>query len=344
LDRFIVGTGRCGSTLLSKMMAENVRLLSIFEYFNGLDVVRRFAPEPVSGRDYADLISAEQPFLTAVLRRGYPVEEVLYPFADDPRTPPEDRGRYHREDPLPWILVGTIPRITSRPDELFDEVMAFANGLPEQPMRDHHRALFEWLTRRFERDYWVERAGGSIDYVGSLASEFPDARFVHIHRDGREVALSIREHHAFRLPVTVMYDAPTESGLRASELDDLNLHGAPAPDGSDPLSQIIASRPPVEFFGRYWHDQVQRGMQALGALDPARRLDVRFEELVMEPAAVLARIADFFELGGDRGWIARAAALSRGLPPTRFDRLRPDEQERLQAVCAPALELLNRRP
>ena len=343
MDRFIIGTGRCGSTLLSKMMAENPRLLSIFEFFNGLDALKRFAPEPVGGGAFGALISAEQPFLTAVLRRGYPVEEVLYPFADDPPLEHRPAGRYRRDDPLPWILVGTLPRITDRPDSLFDAVLEFAEQQPEQPLRDHYRALFDWLAKRFDRDYWVERAGSSIDYVGSLATEFPESRFVHIHRDGREVALSIREHHAFRLPVTVMYDAPTESGLRASQLESLDLHAVPSPDGDDPLSLIIASRPPVEYFGRFWHDQVQRGMQVLPSLGPGRCLDVRFEELVLAPRRVLTKIADFFELDGERGWIDRAARLSRGMPALRFDRLPPREQELLMDACRPALELLGRR-
>ena len=33
MDRFIVGTGRCGSTLLSRMLAENPTTLSVFEFF-----------------------------------------------------------------------------------------------------------------------------------------------------------------------------------------------------------------------------------------------------------------------------------------------------------------------
>ena len=37
MDRFIVGTGRCGSTLLSRMLACHPAVCSIFEFFNGLD-------------------------------------------------------------------------------------------------------------------------------------------------------------------------------------------------------------------------------------------------------------------------------------------------------------------
>jgi len=71
MDRFIVGTGRCGSTLLSRMLAEHHAVLSLFELFNGIDGARRFAPAPIPGAELAKLVAAEQPFVTAVLRRGY---------------------------------------------------------------------------------------------------------------------------------------------------------------------------------------------------------------------------------------------------------------------------------
>src|SRR3990172_7835209 len=104
--RFVVGTGRCGSTLLSRMLAENPATLSLFEVFNGLDPGRRFASEPITGKEFAELLSTPQPMLTAVLRRGYPVEEVTYPFA---------RGRYRRDVDLPWILVSTLPWLAAHP-------------------------------------------------------------------------------------------------------------------------------------------------------------------------------------------------------------------------------------
>lgn len=327
MDRFIVGTGRCGSTLLSRMLAENPATCSIFEYFNGLDVSRRFQPGAVSGEDFADLISAEQKVVTAVLRRGYPVAEITYPFGSG--------GRYRRDEPLPWILVSLLPRLTDEPDRLFDEVMDFGRSRPIAPMVAHHRALFDWLRDRLGRDHWIERAGSSIDYLGALVEHFPGARFLHIHRDGCEAALSMREHHAFRLPIAILYQAQEGVGPAMAEID---FDAEPTPE--DPISRILSGEPPVEYYGRYWSDQVRRGCEAVARIGPGDYHELRFEDLVEAPARVLAEIADFFDLDRQGGWIERAAALVQGRPASRFEKLSPDSRRRLEEACRPGRTLL----
>jgi len=330
VDRFVVGTGRCGSTLLSRMLAASPQVLSVFEFFNGLDVARRFGAEPVAGAQVAELISQEQPFLSAVLRRGYAVPEVVYPF---------DRGRYRREDPLPWVLVSLLPRLVDDPDALFDESVAWLAERGRLPIVEHYRALLDFWVQRLGRELWVERSGSSLDYVDALATAFPEARFVHLHREGPEVALSMRGFAAYRLPVAVMYDVATERGMPLAELGDFDLQAAPR--GDDAVSQILASPPPVEVFGRYWSDQIERGSDALARLDPARVLSLRFEQLAEEAAPQLRRVADFFEIDSQRdSWISRAAALTRGMPPRRLAKLAPDARARLLEACEPGTRRL----
>lgn len=332
MDRFIVGTGRCGSTLLSRMLGENPATCSLFEFFNGLDQSRRFGSRPIDGEAYAALVSAEQPVLTAVVRRGYPVEEVTYPYG---------RGRYRRDDGVPWILVSMLGRLTDTPDVLFDEAMAFVRTLPEQPPAAHHRTLFAWLTRRTGREHWIERSGSSIDYLDGLARTFPGARFLHIHRDGPEAALSMREHHAYRLPISLLYGAPVDDGRTLGDLGPFDVTAPPAND--DAISLILRSRPPAEYFGRYWTDQVLHGFRALRALDRAQYAEVRFEDLVAEPDRVLREICTFFDLDPGRdGWLARAAALVGRMPRRRGDGLPGPERAALEAACRPGMVLLGR--
>lgn len=317
MERFIVGTGRCGSTLLTRMLAQHPAVLPLNEFFTGLDWGKRFAPDPLSGADLAALIATPNDVVTQVTARGYDAEEVTYPF--------EATSRYRRDQGVPWVLVATLPRLSHTPDALFDETMAYARGLPPAPLAIQYRRLFDWLTARFDRRLWIERSGSSIDYVGDLARLYPNARFVHIHRDGHEAALSMRAHPFYRLAVNMLYALVPEA------------HG-----GEDPITALLESLPPVEIFGRYWSEQLTRGLAALRRLDPARHLAVRFEDLLTAPGDVLTTIGAFFELPGEPQWTDHAAALVRGAPAPRFEQLENEEQERLAQACREGQRLLGR--
>lgn len=323
----MVGTGRCGSTLLSRMLAACPSVLGLFEFFTGLDMARRFSAERVSGPEIAQLIASEQPVVTAVLRRGYPVEEITYPLDRD------GGARHGRGDALPWILVSTLPRLSDDPDRLFDRVIEFVSNGPTVPAREHYLRLFAWLGDAQGRPDWIERSGSSIDYAAGLLATFPEARLVHIHRDGPEVALSMREHHAYRLPISLLYDAPLDGGARVSALPPIDFDAEP--DEGDTISRILRARPPAEFFGRYWSDQIVRGMEALDALPGDRLLTIRFEDLVRDPKPALGRIGHFFGLEVSGGWLDAAAAMVRGIPPTRIDLLADEEREGLLEACRP---------
>ncbi len=329
LNRFIVGTGRCGSTLLSTMLGRNPGLLSLFEYFNGLDGSRRFRAQPMSGSEYRDLICEVHPFLHPVLERGYDVPEVTYPL-DDPAF------RFDRKTGVPWILAVSVPRLSDDPDALYDEIRAFLEREPERPPAEHAQALFRWLMKRLARSAWVERSAGALDYLGDLERSFPGARFLHIHRRGEEAALSMREHHAYRLAIVLTYQLPPGSGRSSAEL----RRAAP---GGDRMSQMIESRPSAEYFGRFWTGQVERGMAAAEKLDHTRFHSVRFEDLVAKPRDLVAEVAEFLALPDPGGaWLAEAAALVRGAPPSRAAQLPPDEASLLREACAPGNALLGR--
>ncbi len=332
MDRFVVGTGRCGSTLLSRMLAQQPSLLSIFEFFNGLDMTKRFSQDPVDGETFAKLLSQEHPIVTMVLSRGYKVEEITYPF-DRPDA------RYRRDQGLPWLLVSTLPRLTDDPDALFDEVVSLARTQPVQQLVAHYRALFDWLAARYDRSCWIERSGSSIDYLGSLYILFPEARFLHLHRDGPETALSMREHAAYRLAIHFVYERPRDTQPSIDDLRALETgRGA-----DDPITAILESRPPVEYFGGYWSQELEHGMRGAATLPAEQYMDVRFEDLVREPRETLNAISGFFELDSEASaWREKAAALVRGIPGTRFDLLTADEQRRLAEACRPGMQLLGR--
>ncbi len=326
--RFVVGTGRCGSTLLSRMLAQNERVLNLFEFFSGIDEFFRFRRDPVAGAELAARLREDHPVLTMVLKRGHAVPEVTYPFG-------APGARYAQGDPIPWILGIALARISGDPDALFDALLDEAEALPPRPLALHYAQLFAWLTRRCGKALWIERSGSSIGTLGTLAEFFPGARFVHLHRDGREAAISMREYPVLRVAVSLM------NGLLGEV--EYSHQGLEAIERSRPeaIDRLIAARPPIELFGRYWSGQVEEGYAALRALDPRAFLELRFEDLLEDPRRELGRIADFLELGSG-GWIERAAALVDRDPPARFASLPLDEQRRLDEACRPGLALLGR--
>jgi putative sulfotransferase len=312
------------------MLACDDAVLSLFEFFSGIDQFFRFGTDPVEGSELAARLEEDHPMLTMVLRRGYDVPEVAYPFD-------EARARLGRADPIPWTLAIAVARVTDEPDALFAEMLAAARAQPSQTLAIHYRQLLDWLSQRTGKKFWIERSGTSMDFAGELKSFFPGARFVHIHRDGYETALSMREYSVLRLAVPVMNGllGPVEyshEGLVAFEREN-----------SDAIDETLASRPPVELYGRYWSDQVERGMSVLAELAPGDVMEVRFEELVRDPAPILEEMAAFFEMSDvAAGWIDPAAALVKGVPPTRFGDLSSDEQDRLVEACAPGMRCLGR--
>jgi hypothetical protein len=327
--RFVVGTGRCGSTLLSRMLSENAALLSIFEFFSGIDQFFRFKSGVVEATELAMRLRQDHPMLTMTLARGYEVPEVVYPFG-------APGMRYALGDPIPWSLSIALPRISEDPDACFDRMIEAVLSQPPQPLSAHYRALLDGLTASLGKQCWIERSGSSVDTVGELVALFPEAKFVHIHRDGRETALSMREYPVLRVAIQVMYGLLGEI--------EYSHEGLSALERRDPgaIDRLLSARPPVELFGRYWSELIHKGWPSVIALGPERVLDLRFEAMVADPVTELRRIRDFFELPGGEDWIARGAKLVRGIPPLRFPELPPDEQRRLDAACADAMRLIGR--
>ena len=319
--RFVVGTGRCGSTLLSRMLGEHAAVTPIHEFFTGLDWGRRFAAEPMSGPDLADLLAGEQSVVTDVLARGHTADEIQYPFG-------QAGTRYRPGDPMPWLAVSMAPRLTDDPDALVGDLLAFASAQPTAPVADHYAAVFGWLTDRTTGPggCWIERSGSSIDYVGDLLAMFPDARIVHIHRDGREAALSIRAHPFYRLALALLYDLFPADLLAADE--------------AAAVTHAIDTAPPPAIAGAYWNDQVVRGVAALEAVPAGQQLTVRFEDVLEDPAETVERLARFFDLPEDPAFAARAAALVGPAPRRRFDELDADDRAALDTAVSEGRALL----
>lgn len=105
---------------------------------------------------------------------------------------------------------------------------------------------------------WAEKTPLNVRHFGWVLDHFPEARLVHVLRDGRDVVCSLREHPERRWVDGAWTRVPTTRS--------------------------------VESCARRWLEDTAAGMRFRG--DP-RYVEVRYEDLVREPAATLATLCAF---------------------------------------------------
>lgn len=331
---FVLSTGRCGSTMVSDVLNRHPCVLSLSEFFSavGMGVFRR---RRVTGNRMWELYTRQQTRTRLMLRGNY--DELLYPV-DDPNA------RFSRRD-MPPIMGATLPHLTDQYEALFDELEPVVNGQPTQPPAVHFRRLFEWLCQRLKRKVWAERSGGSLVFAYRLLSQFPDARIIHVYRDGRETALSMSRHYVFRTFVAAVL-AFRRVGIDVNRL----MAGSHYWDRISPWLDLLTKfsnpdRLPYDKltladFGEFWSAMIERGHRLFGHFPPDRLLNVRFEEVQVEPDAQIRRLIRFIDPSlEDEGWLREVARIPRPLP-SRFDQLGADERAMLTEGCRPGLERL----
>jgi hypothetical protein len=332
---FIVGTGRCGSTMMSSLVRLHPRLLSLSEFFMSLGG-RAFTLRQPDGERFWRLLSWLPPIAGRMLAKGPPMEEVLYGFGNGARFGPTD---------VPPILVTALPHLTRDCEALYDEIGPFLRSGGRAALGQHYRYLFEWLCRRFDRERVVERSGSSLLFVPALAHMFEDAKFVHLYRDGRDAAISMQRHTFFRLIVR-------SAGL--FERMGLDPYRPPFLFGTSrlyPLMEAVTGRflpierwraepPPLEVLGNYWSRSIASGEGILNTLAHERVLRLRYEDILARPREELARLMEF--LGPeyiDTAWLDQATTVPRKRL-SNWQNLPPDQQQRLTDACRQGLALL----
>lgn len=153
-------------------------------------------------------------------------------------------------------------------------VMQTYGNSPEDVARQL-RAIVEGLVANFRRrcgkPRWAEKTPHNVLHMTALGRIFPDARFVHVIRDGRDVACSL---------VTMNW-ADARTGRRVDYVRD------------------------IARAARYWRQVIETARrQAAEPLLAERVLEVRYEDLVGGPEAAMRRVLAFV----DEPWDDRVLA------------------------------------
>ena len=123
--------------------------------------------------------------------------------------------------------------------------------------------LYDELAALRAKPFAGEKTPDYVSQLPLLHTLFPEARFIHIVRDGRDVALSLLE-----------WATPTKG------------------PGRIPLW----SRDPMAVCALWWQRGVEAGRRDGAELGAERYLEVRYEDLVASPERGLREIANFLDL------------------------------------------------
>lgn len=327
-ERFIISTGRSGSTLLSNMVAENRRVLVLSEFMAGLEAISLPQGE-VDGAEFASFLWHDDGLSYMLrLRSDAPMEMLSAGRSGGPVSP--------RTGGTPSLLRTAFPAMApDDPEGLFFAAVEFAKRQKRRRTGVHLRALFEWLCERLGRDAWVERSGFGIRMFPWIREAFPSAQFLHLHRDGPEVALSMQNHPWFGIGIPFDFNPPEMADLVAAICNP-----STAPD--DYIMRLRRHPQPADLYGRHWSNMLCRAYRHLVKVPPERYSEMRFEDLGRDARTALADLAAFFQLPDDPGWIDRAAAMVEREVPSRLSLLSNEERLRLEAACLPGKILVGR--
>jgi len=123
---------------------------------------------------------------------------------------------------------------------------------------DFMRIIMDEIARNQNAVRWAVYDPDNVLHVARIKADIPEALFIHIIRDGRDIALSLKKMGGFQ-------PLPWDRGSRS----------------------LLAT-------ASYWEWMVRKG-QRYGRSIPADYIEIRYEELVYEPRGTLNKLGQFLD-------------------------------------------------
>jgi putative sulfotransferase len=315
----IVGSGRCGSTMLSRLISAEEQTLSVSESMGHRlrAFLIRDADQVLSGEEYWAILSRPGRALGGegriMHKLGWYPAQFSYP----------DTGRYAGDrGTIPPILVITLPQLTDDPDALFDQLAGLVPSFPSQTALSHHKMLLNLLANLLGKLRWVERTGASSEIAEPLLRTFSDAKIVYLTRNIADTALSMSRHPSFQM-TAVRDEFNARYGMDPFAPKAM-ARGKTLPDEADipsdlrpllphritleALSEVGRNLPRFEILAAHMNGCAE---QALADVQPANLYRVRYEDILANPVAELTRLGEYIGFEDPSGWAASVAGQVR---------------------------------
>jgi hypothetical protein len=144
----------------------------------------------------------------------------------------------------------------------------------ERKVVEFIRKIYDILPGSDKAVYWCEKTPANLLFADRLNGLFPDMKFIHLVRDGRDVVTSIMKNRFWPIACFSVYNK--------------------LPNDFEALRKIS---PPREFTvinaALYWRDSLTLGKAALSRLSASQIIEVKMEDLVDKKDGTVSMIGDF---------------------------------------------------
>jgi hypothetical protein len=187
-------------------------------------------------------------------------------------------------------------------------------------VRQHIRAAFQRLSTHTGARWIVEKTCANSLRVDFVQAVLPEAKYVFLVRDGRDVVASALKRWTSRLNLKytlrkALYVPMSDVPIYAVRFVRHRVRRSFSRDGRlatwgprfTGMDEALASESLAEVCARQWSACVLRAAESLARLPTAAYCTVRYESLVTKPREELARIAEFLAIHSSAEWAARTA-------------------------------------
>ena len=244
---FIYGTGRCGTTILQRILSNHNNLFSL---------------------RYESRFITSQDGLMSVLNRGHDAKsfsafkgKILgewFRNINRAGTPEEYIGGL-------CANIADINTIKPLIEDLYKELLLSKIREEEiNAVRQFINGIFDLAMNETEKKRWLEKTPTNILYMNELLEIFPEAKLIHIYRDGRDVAASIIANGFW--PIWKNDVLPVYTRLKSKSVKNCAI---------------------------YWREFLRFGFKQAQDLPPNRCVHIKMEDLISKTEETLRRICDF---------------------------------------------------
>jgi hypothetical protein len=274
MDCFVVGTGRCGTHLLRDMLNLHPIVYIPRETHWIPTMYTAFGLTPQPWDSYTDVV--DRTYHATGIRT---IDNILAEFS------------FHRHE------------LYSRLAEQFLDSQSV-------DVVTANTAIYCYLAAQKARTYCGDKTPDYGFYMSMLQQLWTCSRFIHLVRDGRDVAASMSRHRGFQRMVAlnvnnwcpVSFNRYYRIGYCRSRILSasrrLATWGRPTPESSR-----------VHPYLNLWESRISRIADEATRLRPGSYIELKYEDLVTHTSTALEQVCAFTRLPVDGRWIAASAQL-----------------------------------